>query len=87
MGIAMCAPVAAQQLEGLRGKRDVAILRSFSAMDVNEHALRVDIGDLQVQRFLQTEPAGVDRRKEGVVVESSDMGQDLEDLWLAQNAW
>ncbi len=54
-------------------------------MDVNEHSLGVDIGDLQVQRFLETEPAGVDRRKESVVVEGSDMSQNPEDLGLAQN--
>ena len=38
MGVAVSAPVAAQQLEALGGKRDVAILRTFAAMDVNEHA-------------------------------------------------
>jgi len=72
-------------VKGLRGKRDVAVLRSLAAMDVNEHSLSVNVGDLQVQRFLQTEPAGVNCRKERIVVEGSDMSQDLEDYGLAQN--
>jgi hypothetical protein len=81
----MSAPVAAKQFKALRGKRDVAILRSFSAMDMNEHSLGVDISDLKAQRFLETEPAGVDCRKESVVMEGFDMRQKLKDLGLAQN--
>ena len=56
-------------------------------MDVNKHSLGVDIGDLQVQRFLETKPAGVDRRKENVVVEGTEVMQNLEDLGFAQNTW
>jgi len=39
MSVAVSFPVTAQQVQALRGKRDVAILRALAAMDVNEHAV------------------------------------------------
>jgi hypothetical protein len=54
-------------------------------MDMNEHSLGVDISDLNAQRFLETEPTGVDCRKESVVMEGFDMSQKLKDFGLAQN--
>lgn len=35
-------------------------------MDMDQHSFRVDIGDLQVKSFLESQPEGVDDREEAV---------------------
>ena len=51
-GMAMSEPVLAQPMEGRLGQRDVAVLGALAAVDMDHHALAVDVADLQVQRFL-----------------------------------
>ena len=51
------APVNAQCLEQLRAERDIAVLAVLAALaaaDVNDHALAVDVVDLQVRHFCAT---------------------------------
>jgi hypothetical protein len=47
---------------------------------VQEHALRVDVADFQVEGFAQTQAAGVDGGEGDAVIEGGDGGQDPADL-------
>jgi len=46
-------PIAAQELKSGLGQRDVAILGALTAMDMDHHALAVDIGDFEVAGFVE----------------------------------
>jgi hypothetical protein len=49
-------------------------------MDMNHHAVAVDIRDFQMQSFLQSEPASIDRGQKGPVVTGSHLGQQPVDF-------
>jgi hypothetical protein len=66
--IALGAPVVAQHVQRARRERDVAILRTFAAVDVDEPAAAVHVADLQVQALVQTKAEGVDGPEVGAVV-------------------
>jgi hypothetical protein len=53
------APVKAQQLQQLRRQHDLAGKLALALADADDHPLAVDIGDLQVQRFLTAKPGAV----------------------------
>lgn len=44
-------PLLAQEQQGALGQRDVAILIAFASPDVEEHALGIDVADLEIQTF------------------------------------
>jgi hypothetical protein len=57
-GIAVRAPVVAQEREGVVRKRDVAILGAL-AVDVEQRAVAIDIRHLEADTLHEPEPAGV----------------------------
>ena len=57
-GIAVRAPVFAQERERVVGKRDVAILGAL-AVDVEQRAVAIDIRHLETRAFHEPEAAGV----------------------------
>src|SRR5205823_4342094 len=83
-GIAMGAPVVAEQRE--RGIRDrhVAILAAL-AMDVQELPLAIDIGDLEANALREPEATGVDRGEADAVDGDADAGENPPDLVAAQD--
>lgn len=52
-------PLLAQEQERAPGQRDVAILIALAGADVQEHALGIDIADLEPESFTQAQSAGV----------------------------
>jgi len=52
--------------------RNVSVLRTLAAMDVDHHTATVDIRNFEVPRFLEPETAGIDRGEEGVIVGRRD---------------
>ena len=54
-------PVLAQQLESGLRQRDIAVLGALAAVDMDHHALTVDIGDFEMAAFVKTQAAGIDR--------------------------
>ena len=59
-GMAMTFPLLAQQQQSPFGQWDVAVLITFAAPDVKEHAFGVDVADLETQALAQAQAAGVD---------------------------
>ena len=62
-------PVLAQELQGAWGQRHGAVLRTFAAPHVHDHAGTVNVGTLQVGTLLQAETTGVDRRQAGPIAQ------------------
>ena len=61
--IAMRLPVLAQHLKRAGRQRHVAVLRPLARVYVHHHPRAVDVGHLQVQRFVQPQTTGVHRPK------------------------
>ena len=78
-------PVAAEQVEGGLGKRDVAIFGPFSTVDMDHHAGGVDVGDFEMEAFVKSEAAGVYGGEIGIVLEGFDAGQNAADFFHAQD--
>lgn len=72
--MAMSEPVLAQQMEGRLGQRDVAVLGALTAVDMDHHALAVDVGDFEMPRFVKAQATGVDGGEKDVVGEVFDLG-------------
>jgi hypothetical protein len=59
-GVAMGWPGVAESFEGLLGQGDIAILRAFAIAHVDDHPGTINIGDLQVGAFLESQATGID---------------------------
>src|SRR6202022_4658639 len=46
-----CLPPGAQQLEQMRRQHDIAILAALALLDPDQHALAVNVGDLERDHF------------------------------------
>ena len=85
-GIAVGDPVAAKNLQGALGKRDVAVFGPLAMTHVDEHPRgTVDIGDLKMGAFLKPQPAGVDGGEAGAVERQADTAKDRSNLFRAQD--
>ena len=63
-------PVASQDVESRFGEGDVTIFSPFTPMNVDTHPGSVEIGNLKKQRFMESEPTGVDGGQIGLVLRS-----------------
>ena len=70
----------AQHGEGRRWQGNPALLGTLSPVDMKHHGPGVDIGDLEMLRFLEPQPTGVDRGQEGMVVRRAHAGEESSDL-------
>jgi len=83
--VAVDPPIAAEQMEGGWGQRDVAILGTLSTVDMDHHAAGVDIGDFEMESFVKPQAAGVDGREIDIIVESLNLGKNVSDFIDAEN--
>lgn len=60
--MAMGLPLLAQQLKSALRQRDITVLVAFAAANVQEHALGIDVADLEAQGFSQPKATRVNRR-------------------------
>lgn len=83
--VAVGHPIAAEQMEGGWGQRDIAILGTLSTVDMDHHTGGIDIGDFEVETFVEPQAAGVDGGKIGVILEGFDLGKNASDFFTAEN--
>jgi len=74
-------PIATEQVKGGLRKRDISIFCALAPVDMDHHAVAIDIGDFEIECFMQPQTAGVDGGKVGIVLEGFNMGQDAADFF------
>ena len=62
------------------GQRDVAVVVAFAAADVQEHAVGINVADLQRKAFAQAQAAGVDGGQADAMIQGGHLGQDAAHL-------
>jgi hypothetical protein len=83
--MAVGPPIAAEQKEGGLREGHIAILGPLSTVDMDHHAVAVDIGDFEIETFVKSEAAGIDGGKIGVILEGFDAIQNTSDFFNAEN--
>ena len=78
------APVDAQRLEQLRAEHDIAVLASLASPDMDDHAMAVDIADLQVRHFCATCARGIQRHQQNAMKGKLCRVNQPRDLLLAE---
>src|SRR4030042_1504317 len=78
-------PIAAEQMEGGLRERHVAIFGALPTVDMDHHAGGIDIGDFEVETFMESQAAGIDGGKIGVIRECFDLGKNGSDFFNAKN--
>jgi hypothetical protein len=83
--VAVSEPISAEEVEGGGRERDIAVLGSLSAVDVDHHPGGVDIRDFEVEAFVESEAAGVDGGEIGVILEGMDLCKNGSDFFGAED--
>ena len=78
--VAMLFPVVPQDLQGTFGQRQVSVFGSFATMDVNGHPLRINVTDLQIESFFQSQAKRVDAPQKSSIVQLPGGRNQLMDL-------
>ena len=79
------APVLAQFLEQFWAEHHIAISASLAALNVNHHALAVDVADFQVRQLGVPHSGGVERHQQNAMVGSERRIDESRDFFLAQD--
>ena len=69
-------PLLAQEQQRALGQRDVTVLIAFAGADVQEHALRIDIGDFQAKPFTQAQAAGINGDQTDAMIQRGNRAED-----------
>jgi len=85
--IAMGDPILAQHFQDGFWQGNIAVFSAFPMADVQQEAVAVDVGDLQVQSFLQAQPTSIDRVQAGSVVLAAYAPQDTAHFGYAEHNW
>src|SRR5471030_2856821 len=80
-------PVQSQDLEQPGREHYIAILTVLPLVHTDHHALAVDIGDLQMHDFGDTQSGGVRGHQDGAVLEAGDRLEEGGDLLQAEDDW
>ena len=67
------------------GQRDVTVAIALATPDVEEHAVGIDIADLQAQAFAQAQAAGIDGGQADAMIQRGHQGQQATDLVGGEN--
>ena len=79
------APVLAQGLQQLRAQRHIAVLAAFALADVDEHAVAVDILDLQLAQLGSAHTGRVQRHQHGAMKQIAGRVDQPDRFFLRQN--
>ncbi|MGF6439628.1 hypothetical protein QF001_000375 [Paraburkholderia youngii] len=78
-------PVQSQHLEQTRREHYVAIFTAFALSHADHHPLAVDIGDLQVYDFGDTQAGRVGRHQDGALFQAGNRLEETRDFLKAQD--
>jgi hypothetical protein len=74
-GMVVGFPLLAQQLQSALGQRNVTVLVAFARADVQEHPRGINVADLQLEPFTQTQATGVDGGETNALIQQGDASQ------------
>jgi len=80
-------PVLPEFVEQLCAEQYISISAAFAALDVNDHALAVDIADFQAREFGTPESGGVQRHQQSAMQWRSSRIDEPRHFFLAENRW
>src|SRR3984893_17896154 len=78
-------PMSTKFHEQLCAEHDITISASLAALNVNHHALAIDVADFQVRQFGVPHSSGVERHQQNAMVGSERSIDELRDFFLAQD--
>ncbi len=81
------APVLAQFLEQLGAEQHISVPATFATLNVNHHALAVNIADFQAREFSTSESSGVERHQQGAMQRRPGRIDEPGNFFLAENRW
>jgi len=79
--------VLTQCLEQFWARYHIPVFASLAALDVNHHALAIDVADFQVRQFSASYSGGVERHQQNVMEGSARSLDQSCDFFLAEDRW
>ena len=73
-------PVETKELQNASRQRGIAIVVTFAVSDVKEHAVTVDVADLEVETFAEPQAAGVEGGEEDSMARKLDVIEQESDF-------
>src|ERR1700730_5942887 len=84
---AQALPVLTKFCQQFRTEHHVAVFASLAALDVNHHALAIDVGDFQVGQFRASYSGGVEGQQQSAMEGSGGCSDELSNFFLAEDRW
>src|ERR1700693_4954641 len=84
---AQSAPVLPEFVEQLGTEQHIPISAAFAALDVNHHALAVNVADFQLRELGTPEPRGVERHQQSAMQGRPRRIDEPRNFFLAENRW
>src|SRR5258708_1896620 len=81
------APVLTQRFKQFWAEHHIPVFASFAALDVNLHALAIDVTDFQVGQFRASYSGGVERYQQSAMEGSAGRLNELRNFLLSEDRW
>jgi len=86
-GFSQSVPVSPEFVEQLGAEQHIAVFAPFAALDVNHHALVVDVTHFEARELGTTESGGVQRHQQSAMEGRASRIDELRDFFLAEDSW
>ena len=80
-------PVLPEFVEQLCAEQHIAVFAAFTALDVNHHALTVDVTHFQACEFGTPESGGVERHQQSAMQRRASRIDESRHFFLAEDRW
>src|SRR5229473_3557580 len=80
-------PVLSEFVEQLWAEQYIAVFATFTALDVDDHALAVDVTHFQACEFGTAESGGIERHQQSAMQRRASRIDELRHFLLAEDRW
>src|SRR5882672_2072535 len=80
-------PVLPEFVEQLCAEQHIAVFAAFTALDVDDHALTVDVTYFQTREFGTAESGGIERHQQSAMQRRASRIDELRHFLLAEDRW
>src|SRR5438034_3231197 len=81
------APVSLEFVEQFWAEQNIAVFATFTALDVDHHALAVHVADFQVCQFSASYSGGVERHQQSAMIRSQSCVDESRHFLLTDDRW